>query len=100
MIAPMAKPVICDELTWKGVDELVKTIKMAIIPSAACKQHNPQLSLAMDTIDCSAVAKRISKRTGVPETIDKIVDLTAAILVKFLIVIVFVLKKSGGKRTI
>jgi hypothetical protein len=33
-------------------------------------------------------------------TIDKIVDLIATILVKFLILIVFVQKKSGGERTI
>jgi hypothetical protein len=61
------------------------------------------LPLAVDTINCSAVAKRISKRIGLPETIDKIVDLISTKLVKFHIaVIVFVQKKSGGggKRTI
>lgn len=100
MIAPKDKPVICEELTWKDVDKLTKTMKMAIISTAACEQPSPHLPLALDTIDCSAIAKRISKRTGAPDTIDKIVDLIAIILVKFLILIVFVKKKSGGERTI
>jgi hypothetical protein len=51
-------------------------------------------------IDCSEIVKRISQPTGAPVTIDKIVDLIATILVKFLILIVFVQKKSGGERTI
>ena len=71
------KPVICEELTCKDVD----------------------MPLAV-TIDCSAAAKRISKRPGVPETIDKIVHPIATILVKFLSVIVFVQKKLGGERII
>ena len=100
MIAPKDKPVICEELTWKDVDNLTKTMKMAIIFTAACEQPSPHLPLAVDTIDCSAIAKRISKRTGATDTIDKIVDLIATILVKFLILIVFVQKKSGGERTI
>jgi creatinine amidohydrolase/Fe(II)-dependent formamide hydrolase-like protein len=101
MIAPMGKPVICEELTWKDVDKLTKTMKMAITSTAACEQPSPHLPLAVDTVDCSEVAKRVSQRTGVPATIDKIVDLIATILVKFLIVIVFAQKKfGGGERTI
>lgn len=101
MIAPMGKPVICEELTWKDVDKLTKTMKMAIISTAACEQPSLHLPLAVDTVDCSEVAKRVSQRTGVPATIDKIVDLIATILVKFLIVIVFAQKKfGGGERTI
>ena len=100
MIAPKDKPVICEELTWKDVDKLTKTMKMAKISTAACEQPSPRLPLAVGTIDCSAIAKRISKRTGATGTIDKIVDLIATILVKFLILIVFVKKKSGGERTI
>jgi Creatinine amidohydrolase len=101
MIAPMSKPVICEELTWKDVDKLTKTMKMAIISTAACEQPSLRLPLAVDTVDCSEVAKRVLQRTGVPVTIDKIVDLIATILVKFLIVIVFAQKKfGGGERTI
>jgi hypothetical protein len=101
MIAPMGKPVIREGLTWKDVDKLTKTMEMAIISTAACEQPSPHLPLAVDIIDCSEIAKRISQRTGVPMTIDKIVDLIVTILVKFLIVIVFVQKKlGGGKRTI
>jgi hypothetical protein len=101
MIAPTGKPGIHEELTWKDVDKLTKTMKMAILSTAACEQPSPHLPLGMDIIGCSEIAKRISQRTGVPATIDKIVDLIATILVKFLIVIVFVQKKfAGGERTI
>jgi hypothetical protein len=101
MIAPMAKPVICEELTWKDVDKLTKSMKRAIIPTKACEQPSLHLLLAVNIIDCSEVAKRISQRIGVPVTLDKIVDLIATTLVKFLIVIVFVEKKFGeGERTI
>jgi hypothetical protein len=103
MISPNGKPVICEELTWKDVDKLKKTMKMAVNSAEVYEQPSLRLPLAVDTINCFAVAKRISKRTELPETIDKIVDLIATKLVKFLIVIiiVFIQKKSGGgKRTI
>ncbi len=98
MIAPKSKPVVCEELTWKDIDELAKTIKMAAISVAACEQVSQYLPLALDTTACPAVAQRISKRTGVPETIDEIVDAIATILVKFLIVMVFVQNKSEAER--
>jgi creatinine amidohydrolase len=60
------KPVLWEELTWKDVDKLTKTMKMAIIPTAACEQHGPHLPLAVDAIDCYEVAKRVSAKTGVP----------------------------------
>jgi hypothetical protein len=101
MIAPMSKPAIYKELTSKNVDKLTKTMKMAIISTAACEQPRLHSPLTVDIIDRSEVAKRDSHRTGVPLTIDKTVDLIATILVKFLIVIVFVQKKfGGGERTI
>ena len=100
MIAPKSKPVVCEELTWNDIDKLTKTLKMSVISAAACEQPSRHLPLAVDTIDYPAVAERISNRTGVPEIIDKIVDLVATILVKFLILIVFVKKKSEGERTI
>jgi len=39
---------------------------MVIVPIGACEQHGPHLPLAVDTIDCYEVAKRVSARTGVP----------------------------------
>ncbi len=41
-------------------------MKMVIIPIGACEQQGPHLSLAVDTIDCYEVAKRVSAKTGVP----------------------------------
>ena len=94
MIAPKSKPVVCEELTWKDIDKLTKTVKMSVISAAACEQPSLHLPLAVDTIDYPAVAERISNRTGVPEIIDKIVDLFATILVKFLIVPSSLFKRS------
>ena len=66
MIPGKGNPILWEELTWKDVDRLTKTMKMAIIPTAACEQHGPHLPLAVDTIDCYEVAKRVSAKTGVP----------------------------------
>jgi hypothetical protein len=100
MIAPKHKPVISAELTWRDVDRLPKTMKMALISTAACGYPSPDLPLSVNTIDCSTTAKRVSKQAGVPEIIDKIGNLIATIVVKFLIVTVFVQEKSGGERTV
>jgi creatinine amidohydrolase/Fe(II)-dependent formamide hydrolase-like protein len=66
MMPESGKPILWEELTWKDVDILTKTMKMAIIPTAACEQHGPHLPLSVDTIDCYEVAKRVSAKTGVP----------------------------------
>jgi creatinine amidohydrolase len=66
MIPRNGNPILWEELTWKDVDRLTKTMNMAIIPTASCEQHGPHLPLAVDTIDCYEVAKRVSAKTGVP----------------------------------
>ena len=66
MIPESGKPILWEELTWKDIDKLTKTMKVAIIPTAACEQHGPHLPLAVNTIDCYGVAKRVSAKTGIP----------------------------------
>lgn len=66
MIPTKGNPILWEELTWKDIDRLTKTMNMAIIPTAACEQHGPHLPLAVDTIDCYEVATRVSAKTGVP----------------------------------
>lgn len=66
MIPKRGRPILWEEMTWTDVDKLTKSMKMAIIPTAACEQHGPHLPLAVDSIDCYEVAKRVSARTGVP----------------------------------
>ena len=101
MIAPKGKPIICEELAWIDVDKLTKAMKMVANSTEVYEQSGLCLLLAVDKIDCSAVAKKIAKRPGLPKTIDEIVNFIATKLVKFLIVIIFVQKKSGGgKRSI
>lgn len=60
------KPVLWEELSWKDVESISQTMDMVIVPTGACEQHGPHLPLAVDTIDCYEVAKRVSPKTGVP----------------------------------
>lgn len=67
MVLPeKGKPILWEELSWKDVQQLTKTMNMAIIPVASLEQHGPHLPLHVDTIDCYEVAKRVSAKTGVP----------------------------------
>src|ERR671923_315181 len=66
MIPEKGKPVLWEELSWKDIENLTKTMKMVIVPIGACEQHGPHLPLAVDTIDCYEIAKRVSSKTGVP----------------------------------
>jgi creatinine amidohydrolase len=60
------KAILWEELSWKDIEKLTTSMKMVIIPIGACEQHGPHLPLAVDTIDCYEVAKRVSAKTGVP----------------------------------
>jgi Creatinine amidohydrolase len=60
MIPNVGKPILWEEMSWKDVEKLTKSMKMAIIPTAACEQHGPHLPLSVDAIDCYEVAKRVS----------------------------------------
>ena len=60
------KPVLWEELSWKEIENLTKTMDMVIVPVGTCEQHGPHLPLAVDTIDCYEIAKRVSAKTGVP----------------------------------
>jgi len=60
------KAILWEELNWKEIEKLTTNTKMVIIPIGACEQHGPHLPLAVDTIDCYEVAKRVSAKTGVP----------------------------------
>jgi creatinine amidohydrolase len=66
MIPEKGKPVLWEELSWKDIENLTKAMKMVIVPIGACEQHGPHLPLAVDTIDCYEIAKRVSSKTGVP----------------------------------
>lgn len=60
------KPVLWEELSWKEIESLTKTVDMVISPVGACEQHGQHLPLGVDTIDCYDIAKRVSAKTGVP----------------------------------
>jgi len=66
MIPAKGHAILWEEMTWKEVEEFVKKMDMVILPTAATEQHGPHLPLAVDTLDCYEVAKRISARLGIP----------------------------------
>ncbi len=66
MIPVKGQAILWEEMTWKEVEEFVKKMDMVILPTAATEQHGPHLPLAVDTIDCYEVAKRISARLSIP----------------------------------
>jgi creatinine amidohydrolase len=59
------KPTLWEEMTYKDLEKLTKTMNMVIVPIGACEQNGPHLPLAVDTIDCYEIAKRVSAKTGV-----------------------------------
>jgi len=60
------QPVFWDQLTWPDVAALVARMRAVIIPIGAVEQHGPHLPLNTDWLLVSAVAERVSARTGVP----------------------------------
>lgn len=60
------KPVLWEELSWKDVESILQTMDMVTVPTGAWEQYGPPLPLAVDTIDCYEVAKRVSAKTEVP----------------------------------
>ena len=60
------RPILWEEMSYKDIEKLTKTMNMVIVPIGACEQHGPHLPLAVDTIDCYEIAKRVSAKTGVP----------------------------------
>jgi creatinine amidohydrolase/Fe(II)-dependent formamide hydrolase-like protein len=48
------------------VDKLTKTMKMAIIPTAACEQHGPHLPLAVGAIDCMRLQREFLQKQVCP----------------------------------
>ena len=48
------------------IQKITEYMKMVIIPIGATEQHGPHLPLAVDTIDCYEIAKRVSAKTQVP----------------------------------
>ena len=44
------KPILWEEMTYKDIEKLTKTMNMVIVPIGACEQHGPHLPMAVDTI--------------------------------------------------
>jgi creatinine amidohydrolase len=54
-----------EELTWKEVEEYLRTDKRLIVPIGTCEQHGPHLPLNTDTLVAEKMAGYLSSETGV-----------------------------------
>ena len=59
------KPLILQEMSWKDVQDYLKTSDMVIIPLGSTEQHGPHLPLGTDSYIGLKVTEMISARTGV-----------------------------------
>jgi creatinine amidohydrolase len=66
LMSGKGNPVLWEELSWKDIENLTKTMNIVIVPVGACEQHGPHLPLGVDTIDCYEIAKRVSGMAGEP----------------------------------
>ena len=100
-------PLVLQEMSWKDVQDYLKTSDMVIIPLGSTEQHGPHLPLGTDTYESIGMSKMISARTGVlvapvvlagysvyhsgfpgtlslkPETLEQVLFETAEILTKY-----------------
>ncbi len=51
-------------LTWKEVEEYLKTKKALILPVGICEQHSKHLPLSTDTLVAEYIAEFLSEKTG------------------------------------
>jgi creatinine amidohydrolase len=49
-------------MTWLEVEEALKTVKLAIIPTGSCEQHGPNMTLETDAAIAYALAERLAQR--------------------------------------
>jgi creatinine amidohydrolase len=54
-----------EDLTWKEIEEYLKSNRQLILPVGTCEQHGPHLPLNTDTLVAERVAEYLSEKTGV-----------------------------------
>lgn len=62
---PSDRPVLLGELSWIDVVELTEKTQLVVIPVGAVEQHGPHLPLLVDAIAVEALAREVSRRTGI-----------------------------------
>jgi creatinine amidohydrolase len=54
-----------EDLTWKEVEEYLRSNRQMILPIGTCEQHGPHLPLNTDTLVAEKVAEYLSEKTGI-----------------------------------
>ena len=53
---------VLSDMTWPEVEEALKTVEVAIIPTGSNEQHGPHLALRMDIAGTTGMALKIAQR--------------------------------------
>ncbi len=53
---------ILTRMTWPEVQEALKTVRLAILPTGSCEQHGPHMTLEADAAIAYALAQKITER--------------------------------------
>jgi creatinine amidohydrolase/Fe(II)-dependent formamide hydrolase-like protein len=54
-----------EDLTWKEVEEYLRSNRQLIVPVGTCEQHGPHLPLNTDTLVAEELAEYLSDETGI-----------------------------------
>lgn len=57
-------PYVLADMTWMEVEEALKTVRVAIIPTGSNEQHGPHMTMRTDIANSTAMALRIAQRLG------------------------------------
>ncbi len=53
---------VLSQMSWPEVQEALKTVQLAIIPTGSCEQHGPNMTMETDTAICYALAEKLVQR--------------------------------------
>jgi creatinine amidohydrolase len=53
---------ILAQMSWPEVEDALKTVRLAVIPTGSCEQHGPNMTLETDAAICHALAERLTER--------------------------------------
>ena len=59
MIQPSA--FVLSQMSWPEVEEALKTVQLAIIPTGSCEQHGPNMTMETDAAICYALAEKLAQ---------------------------------------
>jgi creatinine amidohydrolase len=53
---------VLSQMSWPEVQEALKTVQLALIPTGSCEQHGPNMTMETDAAICYALAEKLAQR--------------------------------------